>query len=54
MTERLMFNGSTGPANMFSQWISEMGGEDNAWIDFDVTVYHLVVSLEAVKFVIST
>jgi len=53
MTEHLMFNGSAGPANMFSEKIEETGGEDNAWTDLDVTVYHSVVPPEAVKMVIS-
>ncbi len=53
MTEHLMFNGSAGPANMFSEKISETGGYDNAWTDLDVTVYHSVVPPEAVRLVMS-
>ncbi len=53
MTEHLMFNGSVGPGNMFSDRISETGGYDNAWTDLDVTVYHSVVPPEAVGIVMS-
>jgi len=53
MTEHLMFNGTTGPGSMFSEKIEGLGGEDNAWTDLDVTVYHSVVPPEAVKLVMS-
>lgn len=40
--EHLMFEGSANvPSNMFDQWLTEAGGENNAYTSEDETAYHM-------------
>ncbi len=40
--EHLMFEGSAHvPTNMFDQWLTEAGGDNNAYTSEDVTAYHM-------------
>jgi len=42
--EHLMFEGSENvPGNSFDAWLTESGGENNAWTSNDATAYHMTI-----------